>query len=462
MFDRSSTFGEALDSPAARSVLEVFLPGIAASPMASQFRGARLGQVVNLVPGLAEAVDKDRFFEALAELDEGGAGRAPYAPAVDPRPDYEADDVPRASAGITLPRPTPQWGVVEVRFAGPSHGNPFVDVELTASFTNGERTLRVGGFYDGEGQYVIRLLAETTGTWAFETTSTARSLDGLTGEVIVTPPEPGSHGPVRADGFHFAHADGTRHRPVGTTAYAWTHQPEALQEQTLRTLEGSGFTKMRMCVFPKSYLYNENEPDDFPFPGSIKAGFDLERFDAAHFRRLEGRIAQLGALGIEADLILFHAYDRWGFADLGPAVDERYLRYVVRRLAAYANVWWALANEYDLLWAKTEQDWERIAEIIGEEDPHGHLTSIHNCRPVLRPDPAVDHARERAARRRLPHRREHRRVARAAGASPSSSTSAATRATSTRAGATSRARSSCAAAGRAPSAAATSATARPT
>ena len=34
MFDRASTFGEALDSPAARSVLEVFLPGIAASPMA--------------------------------------------------------------------------------------------------------------------------------------------------------------------------------------------------------------------------------------------------------------------------------------------------------------------------------------------------------------------------------------------------------------------------------------------
>ena len=103
MFDRSSTFGEALDSPAARSVLEVFLPGIAASPMASQFRGARLGQVVNLVPGLAESVDKDRFFAALAELDEGGAGRAPYAPAIDPHPEYEPESVPRGSAGVALP-----------------------------------------------------------------------------------------------------------------------------------------------------------------------------------------------------------------------------------------------------------------------------------------------------------------------------------------------------------------------
>ncbi|MGC5170550.1 DUF5605 domain-containing protein [Microbacterium sp. DT81.1] len=393
MFDRSSTFGEALDSPAARSVLEVFLPGIAASPMASQFRGARLGQVVNLVPGLAESVDKDRFFAALAELEEGGAGRAPYAPAIDPHPEYEPESVPRGSAGVTLPQPTPQWGVVEVRFAGPSHGNPFVDVELTASFTNGGRTLRVGGFYDGDGEYVLRLLAEEVGTWRFETSSTARSLDGITGEVVVTEPDPGAHGPVRADGFHFVHADGTRYRPVGTTAYAWTHQPEELQERTLRALEGSSFTKMRMCIFPKSYLYNENEPEDFPFPGSIEEGFDLERFDTGHFRRVEQRIAQLGALGIEADLILFHAYDRWGFADLGRAVDERALRYVVRRLAAYANVWWALANEYDLLWAKTEEDWERIAEIIGEEDPHGHLTSIHNCRPFYdQTRPWITHA----------------------------------------------------------------------
>ena len=31
----------------------------------------------------------------------------------------------------------------------------------------------------------------------------------------------------------------------------------------------------------------------------------------------------------------------------GAAVDDRYLRYVVARLAAYRNVWWSLANEYD-------------------------------------------------------------------------------------------------------------------
>ncbi|KAA9107691.1 DUF5605 domain-containing protein [Microbacterium rhizomatis] len=381
MFDRASTFGETIDSPGGRAVLETFLPGVAASPMALQFRDIRLGQLIAIVPGLDDPDTRDGFWAALADVGDGIDSRAPYSPAVEPDPDYEGEAVAAASARVTIPAPTPRWGVVEVRIDGPRHGNPFVDVELDAVFRHGDRELRVGGFYDDDGVYLLRLLAEEEGEWTFTTRSTARSLDGLTGAVVVTAPAPGTHGPVRVDGFHFRHADGTRHRPLGTTAYAWTHQPAEMQEQTLATLGAGPFTKMRMCIFPKSYLYNANEPADFPFVGSLADGFDLERFDAAHFRNLERRIAQLGELGIEADLILFHAYDRWGFADLGPAVDERYLRYVVRRLAAYANVWWSMANEYDLLWAKDEADWERLAAVVGAEDPHGHLNSIHNCRP---------------------------------------------------------------------------------
>lgn len=380
MFDRRSTFGEALDNPAARAVLERLMPGVAASPMAVQYRDGRLGTLIAIVPALESADARDAFWAELAEIDDDVV-RAPYAPAIAPNPSYETDAVERGSAVVTLPESVTLWGPLEIRIAGPSHGNPFVDVELDAVFTRAGAEVRVGGFYDGDGAYVVRALADAEGEWTFTTRSTARSLDGLTGTVTVGAPVGGARGPVHVDGFHFRHADGTRHRPLGTTAYAWTHQPDELQEQTLATLAEAPFTKMRMCVFPKSYLYNANEPADFPFPGSLADGFDLERFDPAHFRRLEQRIVQLGELGIEADLILFHAYDRWGFADLGPDVDDRYLRYVVRRLSGFANVWWSMANEYDLLWAKDTPDWERLAAIVGEEDAFGHLNSIHNCRP---------------------------------------------------------------------------------
>ncbi|CAH0238329.1 DUF5605 domain-containing protein [Microbacterium sp. Bi128] len=381
MFDRRSLFGDALDHPGARAVLERFLPGVAASPMATQFRGGRLGQLVAIVPSLQDPEHRAAFWEALAEIGDGDV-RPPYAPAIAPSATYEGAEVARASARV---RPTPattRWGLIEVRVDGPSHGNPFVDVDAHATFRRPDgSTARVGGFYDGDGEWVFRALADTEGEWTFETDATTRSLDGLTGSAHVGPAASGAHGPVRVDGFHFRHADGTRHRPLGTTAYAWTHQPDALQEQTLATLTDGPFRKLRMCVFPKSYLFNANEPEDFVFPGSLTEGFDLERFDPAHFRRLERRLAQLAERDIEADLILFHAYDRWGFADLGPAVDDRYVRYVVRRLAAFSNVWWSLANEYDLVWGKDEDDWERIAAIVGEEDPFAHLISIHNCRP---------------------------------------------------------------------------------
>ena len=381
MFDRRSTFGEALDHPGARAVLERWMPGIAASPMATQYRDGRLGSLIAFVPTLEDPDERAKLWAALAEIG-GATDRPPYAPAIDPDPAYEGDEVARGSASLALPSATARWNVIEVRLDGPSHGNPFVDVELDAVFTRPDgSTTRSGGFYDGDGVYLVRALADAEGTWTFATRSTARSLDGLTGEVEVTGARAGSHGPVQVDGFHFRHADGTRHRPLGTTAYAWTHQPDELQEQTLATLAEAPFRKLRMCVFPKSYLFNANEPADFPFPGTLEDGFDLERFDPAHFRRLEQRIAELGRLGIEADLILFHAYDRWGFADLGPAVDDRYLRYVVRRLSAFANVWWSMANEYDLLWSKDVEDWERLAAIVSAEDPVGHLNSIHNCRP---------------------------------------------------------------------------------
>jgi hypothetical protein len=181
-----------------------------------------------------------------------------------------------------------------------------------------------------------------------------------------------------ADKYHFSYADGTRYLPVGTTAYAWTHQDEEVEERTLKTLAAGPFNKLRMCVLPKSYTYNENEPPRYPFPGSTVDGWDTTRFNTDFFRHLEGRIAQLADLGIEVDLILLHPYDRWGFSTLPRAAHQRLVKYVVRRLAAYRNVWWSMANEYDLLPNYTTQDWEALAQVVTDNDPFGHLLSIHN------------------------------------------------------------------------------------
>ncbi|HKO10637.1 MAG TPA: DUF5060 domain-containing protein, partial [Acidobacteriaceae bacterium] len=159
-----------------------------------------------------------------------------------------------AAAAPSAAQSVERWGVFEVRLDGPAGGNPFVDVDLHAEFRFGNRTVRVRGFYDGEGVYRIRFMPDEQGDWSYRTTSNAPQLDGRTGSLQCVAPAEGNHGPVMVrDTWHFCHADGTPYHPFGTTCYAWVHQTEDLQRQTLATLRETGFNKIRMCIFPKSY-----------------------------------------------------------------------------------------------------------------------------------------------------------------------------------------------------------------
>lgn len=90
------------------------------------------------------------------------------------------------------------------------------------------------------------------------------------------------------------------------SSYAWTHQTAELEDTTLRSLAASPFTKVRMCVFPTSYLYNTGEPARDPYERDSSGAFDFSRFNVDFFQHLEWRIQQLQEIGVKADLILLH------------------------------------------------------------------------------------------------------------------------------------------------------------
>ncbi|MDZ7723253.1 MAG: DUF5060 domain-containing protein [candidate division KSB1 bacterium] len=274
-----------------------------------------------------------------------------------------------------------RWGLYEITLQGPRSGNPFTDVQLSADFRNAESIVTVHGFYDGDGVYKIRFMPEKTGTWSWHISSTVEPLDGKTGEMVCIPVSDGNHGPVRVHNtFHFAYTDGTPYKQIGTTCYAWIHQTQQLQEQTLKTLSESAFNKIRMCIFPKDYVYNQNEPGSYAFVRDQSGKNDYSRFDPAFWAHLEQRILDLQNLGIQADLILFHPYDRWDFANMTDEQDDFYLKYALARLSAFRNVWWSLANEFDFMTDKDMADWDRFYKIITENDPYDHLRGIHNGR----------------------------------------------------------------------------------
>jgi hypothetical protein len=130
-----------------------------------------------------------------------------------------------------------KWGLFEAAFEGPSEGNPFREVAFDAVFRQHSREVRVPGFYDGDGIYRLRFMPDAEGEWTYVTRSATPALDGRCGRLVAGPASAGNHGPVRVrNRFHFAYADGTPYLAVRTTCYAWTHQPLAMQAETLETL----------------------------------------------------------------------------------------------------------------------------------------------------------------------------------------------------------------------------------
>jgi hypothetical protein len=295
-----------------------------------------------------------------------------------------------ANAQENSAQKTEQWDRFEIVLSGPSSGNPFEDVTFSAEFTNGAEKIKAEGFYDGNGRYKVRFMPPKTGDWKFRTTSNSRTLTGKTGSFTCVPATGDNHGPVRvADTYHFKYADGKRYYPFGTTLYAWTHQSEGLEEITLQTLKNAPFNKVRMCVFPKYYAHVENEPLLYPYPkksetkdknGKTKFTWDLTKFEPAFFEHLEKRVDDLKALGIEADIIIFHPYDKghWGFDSLGKANDLKYIKYLTARLSSFRNVWWSMANEFDYIKTKPRADWDDYTKAVVDADPYKHLCSIHN------------------------------------------------------------------------------------
>lgn len=248
-------------------------------------------------------------------------------------------------------------------------------VEYCGIFTKGNTEKVIPAFKSNEKEYTVRFMPEETGIWDYKIELSGQVFSDEFECIACTG---NNHGLVQAEDTHFKYADGSRYIPFGTTAYAWINQPKELQEQTLETLKSTCFNKIRMCIFPKSMPYNNNEPENFPFAVGENGKWDIGQPDFAFWNNLDERIKSLCELGIQADMILFHPYDRWGFAELSQQESLGYLEYCIARLAAYRNVWWSLANEYEMVYKKSTEDWNEYGNMLKQKDPYEHLISIHH------------------------------------------------------------------------------------
>lgn len=153
-----------------------------------------------------------------------------------------------------------QYEMFELSFEGPQPEESEALTDITAEFTCGEDTWKVKGFYDGNKNYKVRFLPQKLGTYTWKVSGVVSE----EGSEECTSSEK-SHGMVQVEGNHFTYQDGTKYLPFGTTIYALVHQEESLIEETFQTLEKAPFNKVRHCIFPKSYDFNHNDPQYYPF-----------------------------------------------------------------------------------------------------------------------------------------------------------------------------------------------------
>src|SRR5688572_12671428 len=91
--------------------------------------------------------------------------------------------IPSLANAATAEAFVEQWDAIDRRFDGPTGGNPFVDVQLTATFKHVDENVavKVTGFYDGNGKYIIRFMPDKVGRWGYTTHSNVAALNGQTG-----------------------------------------------------------------------------------------------------------------------------------------------------------------------------------------------------------------------------------------------------------------------------------------
>jgi hypothetical protein len=185
----------------------------------------------------------------------------------------------------------------------------------------------------------------------------------------------------------FRYDNGERFFMLGQTAYELVTHVRAAGvaapgwKAAIAHARAHGMTKLRLLVHP--WGGNTGVPDSFPFVAN-----DHDTLALAHWQTLDAIVQELQQQGMAADLILFTDTGDQPSAYGAPAQDERYVRYILARYAAYPHVIWCLTNEWNYT-GKGPDYWNRIGTIVCTDDPYAIRDGAERARSIhARTDPA--------------------------------------------------------------------------
>lgn len=259
------------------------------------------------------------------------------------------------------------WSVYEIELHTKHHyENPFLQAKVSATFTGpGKVKKTVKGFWNGGDTFCIRFTPMIPGKWRYRTSSKDPGLNNKTGYFICTKTNKEVCGFRRRDKdhpYHFIYDDGTHYFLFGTTYYAIISNVKGhgSWKEAIDGIHKIGINKVR---FKTCFIHGDKHGAHYP--SSSPYGETHDQLNINHFRLIDTIVQDLLQKGITADLILFSSGSQ-NFGTLQQ--DERYVRYMIHRYAAYPNVIWCLSNEWNYT-GKDKDYWNRLGMIIRKEDP---------------------------------------------------------------------------------------------
>lgn len=254
----------------------------------------------------------------------------------------------------------PLYGTFELTLTSAPGDDPFQRF-AAVSFSQDDRTVRIDGFYDGDGNWRARFLADSPGQWSYQW-----ELDGKTGQgsfvCSAQRISPLAHGHIIRDRQHsrfLAYRDGTPFYWFGGKWIAANHyavsQDEPAGQNRLNDELLLGYLDVMQQLghnglLLKTALYAIND--------------DLKTYDTAWLNRAEWLLKEMGRRGIYCQITFFDTWSRkrgqrhqfdtsgpnqvfdvWAESDL--TAKENYIRTIVARFAGFYNVMWELGNEME-------------------------------------------------------------------------------------------------------------------
>jgi hypothetical protein len=294
--------------------------------------------------------------------------------------------------------------------------NPFTDVVITGEFTQGATKRTVSGFCDAQdgSLYKLRFMPQKEGEYKYNVAFTANgkkySYQNKFNVVAST-----RSGPLQVDAdnpTHFIYRGSKQHFFWNATTSYWLlgWKDDRIIMNAIDRLAGYGINRMRVAINGRAHggsRWNENnviESENFTFklnPWIAKApddldnpGFDVTRFNVAHWQKMDRVIAYARDKGIIISFIFYvdgldHGCDPFKKENMGNADELRYYAYAAARYGAYENLMWDIANEYHLF--RTVAWADKMGNFLKQQDTGNHMISVHGSSDFpFRKSPWVD------------------------------------------------------------------------